>query len=173
MRVICIFLIFFFYSFICFSQGEFNNWYFGNKAGVSFNSGFPVVFTTSQMNGGVGGSENISDSLGNILFYTMGFTLYNSDNNVMPNGWAILGGSLCAVNYMKIAIAFQRLDDGTKYYLMHWSDLSADTDTYFVSFLGCDKYLIWGDAHKKGFEGPSDIYLPTGFVFKGHIKVTA
>jgi len=28
-----------------FSQGEFNNWYFGNYAGVTFNSGVPVYLT--------------------------------------------------------------------------------------------------------------------------------
>jgi hypothetical protein len=33
--------------FIGFSQGEWNNWYFGNHAGLSFNGGIPVPLLNS------------------------------------------------------------------------------------------------------------------------------
>jgi len=55
-----------------FSQREFYNWYFGDSAGMSFNSGLPVTFLYSAMNAITNGESNISDSLGNILFYTNG-----------------------------------------------------------------------------------------------------
>ncbi|MDD5593521.1 MAG: hypothetical protein PHG97_02110, partial [Candidatus Margulisbacteria bacterium] len=34
----------------------------------------------------------------------------------------------------------------TKYYLIHWSDNSVGADKYLLSFLGCDKFLLWGEA---------------------------
>lgn len=59
---------------------------------------------------------------------------------------------------------------GTKYYLMHWSDLSIQSDKFAISYLGCDNYFLWGKAHITGVEGNSDILRPTGYVFKRFIK---
>jgi uncharacterized protein (TIGR02145 family) len=106
---------FLFFPLFCFSQGEFNNWYFGMKAGVSFNTGFPVSFTTSQLLVPTGCSSNISDSLGNILFYSGGFDVYNRNNVIMPNG-SILGMQ-CSVNYDQINLAVKQINDEQKYYL--------------------------------------------------------
>ncbi len=98
-----------------FSQGEFNNWYFGSFAGMTFNSGSPVVFLTSAMNAVASGSSNISDSLGNILFYSEGQAVYNKNNMMMPDG--MVGGNGCGYGYVKNNIAFQQLDEPSKYYL--------------------------------------------------------
>ncbi len=100
--------------FIGFPQKEFNNWYFGDSAGVSFNSGVPVAFLSSKMDDFSNGSSNISDSLGNILFYTNGGQVYNRNNSIMPNGWIWLG---CSMSTIKQVIVFQKVDDPTKYYL--------------------------------------------------------
>ena len=101
--------------FFGFSQGEFNNWYFGTNAGVSFNTGIPVPFFTSAMSGSWGGSSNVSDSLGNILFYTNGFYIYNRNNVQMPNG--ISPVNTCTGNYYKLCIAFQKLENFSKYWV--------------------------------------------------------
>ncbi|MFA6078155.1 MAG: hypothetical protein WC779_00190 [Candidatus Omnitrophota bacterium] len=58
---------------------------------------------------------------------------------------------------------------GTRYYLMHWSDMSLDVSRYGTSFLGCDKYFVWGHAHIRGSEGP-DITMCSGYIFKRFIK---
>jgi hypothetical protein len=58
---------------------------------------------------------------------------------------------------------------GAKYYLMHWSDMSININNHIVAFLGCDKYLVWGDAHIKGVEGGSELFCHTGYVFKRFI----
>ena len=65
--------------FIGFSQGEFNNWYFGNKAGITFNSGLPVVLTDGQMLV-KRASVCVSDSLGNLLFYSDGDQVWNRNH---------------------------------------------------------------------------------------------
>lgn len=81
----------FLFSFIaflyCFSvNAQFaNNWYFGANAGLNFNTVPPTppsVGTTSN----VDNSSAISDVNGNLLFYTDGMKVWNSNNLVMPNG---------------------------------------------------------------------------------------
>ncbi|MDD5618330.1 MAG: NTP transferase domain-containing protein, partial [Candidatus Omnitrophica bacterium] len=59
---------------------------------------------------------------------------------------------------------------GTKFYLMHWSDHSVQIDSHIFSFLGCDKFLLWGNAHIVGVEGKQSLLCPTGYVFKKFIK---
>ncbi|MFN8296961.1 MAG: hypothetical protein U0T69_12240 [Chitinophagales bacterium] len=67
------------------SQNEANNWFFGQKAGVTFNSGAPVAVTTGQLST-VEGCSTISDASGNLLFYTDGIKVWNKNHVIMPNG---------------------------------------------------------------------------------------
>ena len=68
-----------------FSQNEANIWYFGNHCGLDFNSGVPVVLHDGQTTANLG-VATISDSLGNLLFYTDNSKVYNKNHNVMQNG---------------------------------------------------------------------------------------
>ena len=76
-----------------FSQKEAYNWYFGNSAGITFNpSGTaPSVMSDGQLASPEACSV-ISDSTGNLLFYTDGETVWNKNHEIMPNGSG-LGGS--------------------------------------------------------------------------------
>ena len=75
---------------ISYSQGEWNNWYFGKHAGLSFNSGNPLPLGFGATNT-VTGCASISDSLGNLLFYTDGKNVYNKLNLVTANGSDLYG----------------------------------------------------------------------------------
>ena len=77
--------------FFRFSQGEFNNWYFGNKAGISFNSGSPECLKDGQM-AVTRANVSVSDSLSNLLFYSDGQTVWNRNHQTMPNGTGLHGG---------------------------------------------------------------------------------
>lgn len=68
-----------------FGQKEANMWYFGNNAGVDFNSGSPIAFSGSAMTQ-LEGCASISDTAGNTLFYTNGALVWNRLNTQMPNG---------------------------------------------------------------------------------------
>ncbi len=70
--------------FNCFSQNEANNWYFGQKAGVSFNTGTPVVVTGGQLST-LEGCSSLSDADGNLLFYTDGMKVWNKNHLPMLN----------------------------------------------------------------------------------------
>lgn len=71
-------------------NGEGNVWYFGEKAGLSFNSGTPVALTGSQLITQEG-CASICDPNGNLLFYTNGITVWNRNHQAMPNGFGLLG----------------------------------------------------------------------------------
>jgi len=81
---------------ICFSvlivygQDEANHWYFGEFAGLSFQSGNPVAQTDGVLDTWEGCSA-ISTSSGTLRFYTDGIRVYNRNHQIMPNGNGLLG----------------------------------------------------------------------------------
>lgn len=78
-------------SFLNFSQNETKIWYFGNKAGLNFNTNPPSILNNSAMHA-TEGCASIADANGNLLFYTRGDTIFNQIHQVMANGWGLLGG---------------------------------------------------------------------------------
>ena len=80
----------------CFGQKQGNIWYFGDHAGVDFNSGSPVALLDGALgfpngNGHNEGTSTISDNSGSILFYSDGMTVWNKNHQVMENGTGLLG----------------------------------------------------------------------------------
>ena len=72
-------------SLLGYSQGENDHWYFGNKAAVNF-SGLPAPLIDSEMPTDLQPVGSISDSDGNLLFYTDGKNIWNREHQIMPNG---------------------------------------------------------------------------------------
>ena len=85
-----IFIFFFLSSTFLFAQGEANVWYFGENAGLDFNSGSPVSLNNGKLNT-VEGCATISDNNGNLLFYTDGIIVYDRNHNIMQNGTGLHG----------------------------------------------------------------------------------
>ena len=81
-------------SFGLYAQQEAANWYFGENAGIRFDSaaGTVTAVTDGQLNTREGCSS-ISDANGNLLFYSDGRTVYNRNHNVMLNGNGLFGDS--------------------------------------------------------------------------------
>ena len=75
---------------IVFSQNESNIWYFGENAGLDFNSGTPIPLTDGQLNT-LEGCATISDSNGNLLIYTDGVNVWDRNHTIMPNGTNLNG----------------------------------------------------------------------------------
>lgn len=80
-------------SFSLFSQNQNNQWRFGLNGAVDFNTTPPTspagcALQTPE------GSASIADRLtGELLFYTDGITVWNANNQPMPNGTGLLGGT--------------------------------------------------------------------------------
>lgn len=71
-----------------YAQNEANVWYFGNGAGLDFNTNPPAQL----QNGNAGlltftgeGVGSISDAAGSLLFYTNGNVIFNRNHLMMPN----------------------------------------------------------------------------------------
>ena len=92
--------------------GPTTNWYFGNNAGITFNSGSPVALTNGILNT-TEGVATISDNAGNLLFYTDGITVYNSSHAVMTNGTGLFGDA----SSTQSAIIVQQPGSNNLYYI--------------------------------------------------------
>ncbi|MFH0867082.1 MAG: hypothetical protein V1904_12875 [Bacteroidota bacterium] len=92
-----LYIIFSIFPFFCIAQKQGNIWYFGDHAGLDFNTGAPVVLTNGQtyqagsINCPIEGTAVICDSTGALLFYTNGQKIWNKNHQVMPNGDNLLG----------------------------------------------------------------------------------
>lgn len=78
-----------------FSQGENDNWYFGNKAAVKFSASAAVSLSNSNMEA-LEACGTISDSSGKLLFYMNSQTVWNREHEIMPNGTLTSGGNSSA-----------------------------------------------------------------------------
>jgi len=90
MKTWCV--IFFVITSVAYSQKEANIWYFGENAGLDFNSGMPLPLNNSTHTISEG-CATISDSNGNLLFYTDGTKVWNKNHQIMPNGNGLLGNT--------------------------------------------------------------------------------
>ena len=95
-----------------FGQREASRWYFGNAAGLDFNSGVPVALTDGQLNTHEGCST-ISDQNGNLLFYSDGINVWNKAHKIMPNGTGLLGHE----SSTQSAIIIPKEGSVTQYYI--------------------------------------------------------
>ena len=75
-------------SFSSFSQGEASHWYFGNGAGLIFDTNTNTVAVTNAAASTINtneGCSSISDFNGNLLLYTDGRNVWDKNHQIMPN----------------------------------------------------------------------------------------
>lgn len=77
------------FAFTSCAQKEANIWYF-SQSGLDFNYKPPRVLTNSKING-FEGTASIADTLGNLLFYTDGDTVWNRSHEIIQGGIGIGG----------------------------------------------------------------------------------
>ncbi|WP_458628631.1 T9SS type B sorting domain-containing protein [Winogradskyella sp. PC D3.3] len=130
-----LFILAFFVFFSVKGQNEANIWYFGFNAGLDFNSGSPVVLLDGALHTNEG-CATISDTDGNLLFYTDGVSVYNKDHNVMPNGFD-LSGSWSSTHS---AIVIPQPNEDDKYYVFT-VDVYNEGDTNGLQYSEVDMSL--------------------------------
>lgn len=89
-----------------------NIWYFGEYAGLNFNTTPPTALLDGKINTQEG-CTSISDNNGQILFYTDGKNVYNRLHQVMPNGTGLMGGPSSTSS----AIVIPKPGSKTRYYI--------------------------------------------------------
>jgi len=91
-KILSAILLILFASVNIYSQQEVYNWYFGSRAGITFS---PSGSTPNTLPDGrlssTEGCAAISDSTGNILFYTDGADVWNKNHTIMTNGSGLNG----------------------------------------------------------------------------------
>ena len=130
MRRICLCCFFsFLVSHFLHAQLEAANWYFGQKAGITFNSGGPRALLDGELVS-VEGCASISDSDGNLLFYTEGTTVWNQNHEIMPNGEGVRGSTSSS----QTALIVPNPSDSDIYYLFTTDDALLSTRGRFNGF---------------------------------------
>lgn len=103
------------------SQGETSNWYFGNGAGITFNNDGSIAPVTNGKLDTFEGCATISDSFGDLLFYTDGIRVLNKNHNLMQNGNDLFGDS----SSTQSALIVPKPEDPDVYYIF-----TVDTSTF-------------------------------------------
>jgi gliding motility-associated-like protein len=122
-------LKFLFVFFICsssFAQGEANIWYFGNKAGLDFSSGNPVMLNNGQLNT-VEGCTSLSDASGNLVMYTNGVTAWNKNHVVMANGTGLFGD----ISSSQSSVIVQKPGSSNIFYIFTTSSFGENTGFHY------------------------------------------
>jgi hypothetical protein len=89
-KVLLIFALLLFSNWIN-AQLEFSNWYFGQGAGLNFSVSPPSAIIDGNILSTAEGVATISDSNGNLLFYTDGSIIGTKNHTLMSNGSGLLG----------------------------------------------------------------------------------
>ncbi len=133
-----------------------NNWYFGNNAGITFNTPSPTALN-SGLTANVDNSSTISDMTGALLFYTDGMKVWDKNHAIMPNGNGLIGhfsGGQCA---LIVPIPC----DPNKYVIFHVTEFSSPGNlNYTVVDMTLNSGL--GDV----VAGQKNISLGTGWTEK-------
>jgi hypothetical protein len=90
-----------------------NIWYFGQNAGIDFNTNPPAALTDGKINTWEGCSS-ICDTSGNILFYTDGQTVWNKNHDTMENGFNLMGHQ----SSTQSAIILHHVENDSLYYII-------------------------------------------------------
>ncbi|MEP3836341.1 MAG: T9SS type B sorting domain-containing protein [Algibacter sp.] len=141
MKKTILFVIFCVIGISSFSQAEASNWYFGYGAGITFNQ---INGEVSALNDGQlftnEGSAAISDSFGNLLFYTDGITVWNKNHGVMTNGSGLNGDP----SSTQSAIIVPKPNTPDIYYIFTVDDHNPDETHYGFNYSEVDMTLSGG-----------------------------
>ena len=122
--------LFLFLSFIVqtpvvFGQLQNNNLVFGYGARVNFSGPIPVGSSNAAINSNESTASVSDPTTGQLLFYTDGRTVWNANNQVMPNGANLLGGLFNSCTQGALIVPFP--EDSRRYYLFTLEELEALT----------------------------------------------
>jgi gliding motility-associated-like protein len=138
-------------SFCSFAQNHNNQWRFGFGSAIDFNTSppsyptgcaLPTVQPPLITGDLIEGTASIADrNTGDLLFYTDGLTIWNSEDQPMPNG-SNLGGSDVLSSYMA-AVIFPMPGSCSKYYVFCIDDYEEGCKgiTYSVVDMSLDNGL--------------------------------
>ncbi|MFS4483312.1 T9SS type B sorting domain-containing protein [Hyunsoonleella sp. 2307UL5-6] len=104
-------------TFSLFAQKQAANWYFGQNAGITFNDDGTVSELTDGSLSTAEGCTTISDTEGNLLFYTDGITVWDRLHRTMPNANQTSGGLFGDPSSTQSAIVIPQPNNESLFYV--------------------------------------------------------
>jgi hypothetical protein len=141
-------------------SGENQNWYFGVKAGLDFSTSPPTALDDG-MTSEVNATACMSDSEGNLLFYTDGNRIWNRHHQIMTNGDGIDGYD---GNYAQQVVIVHDPENIQSYYVFYVSEASYPVHRHRL------KYSIVNMSNGDGVVESKNTVLPTDDII---VKIAA
>lgn len=126
------------------------NWFFGEKAGITFNTtnGEPKAIsgemTTEE------GCAVVSDNSGNLLFYASGENIWNSDHKLMKGGSELKGG----FSSTQAVLILQQPNHNDIFYVFNTENLGGD---FFYSIVDLSANNGLGEVTEKNIYIAADV----------------
>ena len=111
-NLVLVLILLFGYSY---GQKQTDYWYFGYHAGLHFSNGAVSAITDGELVAEEG-SATMSDSIGNLLFYTNGVTVWNKNHQIMTNGTGLWGDTIM-LSTTQAAIIIPQPQSDSLYYI--------------------------------------------------------
>ncbi len=102
-QVISFLVIMFVYSWQCLWSQEANVWFFGDHAGITFNTSPPTLLNDNTAMYSENGTAILCDSNGDLILYTNGESIWNRDHEIIENGDGLYGSNNATQNALFIA----------------------------------------------------------------------
>lgn len=106
------------------------HWMFGNSAGIDFGVAGDTATAVKVPGATVEGSTVVTDTTGNLLFWSNGSSIFNRDNQVMPNG----SGLLINASATQTVAAFPSITNPGTYFVVTTtgaSEVGGDGQLYY------------------------------------------
>lgn len=109
-----------------FAQKQNSQWRFGRFGAIDFNT-VPPSFVNGCVIAATEGSASVADRVtGALLFYTDGVTVWNANNQVMPNGKGLLGGDPILLSSTTAAVIVPKPGSNSLYYIVTIDEQSSN-----------------------------------------------
>ena len=127
-----------------FSQKQNNQWRFGYGSGINFNTS-PATSVTGLPILTQEGSASVANPVtGDLLFYTDGVKVWNAQNQIMPNGNGLQGGTPQLLSSTTAAIIVPRPGNCNQYYIITVDEGSSGSSSNGICYSLVDMSLNGG-----------------------------
>lgn len=109
-----------------FAQKQNNQWRYGLGGAIDFNTTPPSFVAGSALATGEGSASVADRTTGALLFYTDGVTVWNSLNQVMPNGTGLFGGLPILLSSTTAAVIVPKPGSTNLYYIVTIDEQSSN-----------------------------------------------
>ena len=180
MKLIKMILIYLFFKQVGYAQEQNTHWYFGSNNGINFETNPSTVLEDGQI-ASSNSPATVSDSSGNLLFYTDGKSIWNKNHTVMQNGNNTLLNNEEYPNHSTVILPIPK---SNKYYIFtqkvyeefdEFND-SSYSGAFYFSIVNMDANNGLGNVetlNKELLYSSHQIDGEWNYYFKDHLMTTA